>query len=252
MYVQPTIKESIKLPSLGKLYGEEVNPNLTMRSMTTAEEMKRLSYSDSEFKVMTEIIDDCILEDMPISSYDMVLGDYEYLLHRLRVVTHGSEYKMQDVCLNCGENVIVSVDLDDVEIHEFNEDEIDKARTITLPVSKKKITLAFLTPRALDLIAEKAKEARKKSKDSHMNFEFLYRVISYIYQVDGVVMSDDQLESLVRKMNTKDAFYILDKGAELGRKVGIDNEVVAKCQNCGYEFVTRFQYQPTFFRPQSD
>ena len=252
MLKDSSIKETVTLPSLGKLYGVEINPKITLRSMTTEEEMKRLSYSDDEFKLMADIIDDCIIEEMPISSYDMVLGDYEYLLHRLRVVTYGNNYKMQDTCPLCKQPIVASCDLDSIEVYEFNEEEINKSMEITLPISKKKITLAFQTPRSLDLIKEKAKDLRKKTKDQHTNYEFMYRVISYISKVDGVEKSDSELESMIRKMQMKDIYYILDKGAELGRKVGLDNEVIAKCENCGYEFVTRFQYQPTFFRPQSD
>lgn len=252
MLKDSSIKETVTLPSLGKIYGVEFNPKITLRSMTTEEEMKRLSYSDDEFKLMAEIIDDCIIDEMPISAYDMVLGDYEFLLHRLRVVTYGKDYKMQDQCPLCKQAVTVSCDLDSIAIHEFNEDEITKAMDIVLPLSKKKITLAFQTPRTLDLIKEKARDLRKKTKDQHTNFDFMYRVISYISKVDGVEKSDSELETMVRKMQMKDIYYILDKGAELGRKVGIDNEVIAKCENCGYEFVTRFQYQSTFFRPYID
>lgn len=253
MLKDSSIKETVTLPSLGKLYGiEGFNPKITIRSMTTEEEMKRLSYTEDEFKLMADIIDDCIIDEMPISSYDMVLGDYEYLLHRLRVVTYGNQYKMQDTCPLCQQAVISKTDLDSIIVHEFDENEIDKAMEITLPVSKLKITLAFQTPRTLDLIKEKAKTLRKKTNDQHTNFEFMYRVISYISKVDGFEKSDSELESMVRKMQMKDIYYILDKGAELGRKVGLDNVVTAKCENCGYEFVTRFQYQSTFFRPQMD
>jgi predicted Zn-ribbon and HTH transcriptional regulator len=252
MLSNSTIRESFTLPSLGKLYATEFNPKITLRSMTTEEEMKRLAYTDSEFRMMSEIIDDCILEELPISSYDMVLGDYEFLLHKLVVVTYGKDYKMQADCPLCKQRVISTVDLDGIEVHEFDQEAIDSAMEITLPVSKMKVTLAFQTPRALDDITEKTKDKRKKTKDQHTNFEFMYRVMSYISKIDGKTMSDDIMESTLRKMNMKDVYYILDKGAELGRKVGLDNEVIAKCDNCGYEFVTRFQYQSTFFRPTNN
>lgn len=253
MLKDSSIKETVTLPSLGKVYGiEGFDPKVTLRSMTTEEEMKRLSYSDDEFKLMAEIIDDCILNEMPISAYDMVLGDYEFLLHKLRVVTYGPEYKMQDTCPLCQQPVITTTDLDSIEVHEFDEKEVDGAMEIILPVSKMRITLSFQTPRALDLIKERAKSLRKKTGDQRTNFEFMYRVISYISKVDGFEKSETELEQLVRRMQMQDIYYILDKGAELGRKVGIDNAITAKCNSCGYEFVTRFQYQPTFFRPQNN
>lgn len=247
-----TIKETYTLPSMGRLYGVGFDPKVTLRSMTTEEEMKRLSPSDSDYRILCEIIDDCIEEDLPVSSYDMVLGDFEFLLHKLVTVTYGSEYRMQTLCPNCQKAVLSVVDLDNIEVHRFDEEAIDKAREIVLPVSNKKVTLAFQTPRSLDDIKEKTKEKRNKTKDQHTSFDFMYKVMSYIAKIDGREVSDDVLESALRKMSMKDVYLILDKGAELGRKVGLDNEVIAKCESCGYQFVTRFQYQSSFLRPIND
>jgi hypothetical protein len=87
-----TIQEQFKLPSNGLVYQTKVNPIVHLRSMTTAEEMRRLQPSDSPYWTICSIIDDCGALDSGISSYDMCLGDYQYLLYMLRVVTHGSNY----------------------------------------------------------------------------------------------------------------------------------------------------------------
>ena len=55
-----TIQENFTLPSKGLIYDQKFDPTITLRSMTVMEEMKRLSYNASEYKVMSEIIDDCI------------------------------------------------------------------------------------------------------------------------------------------------------------------------------------------------
>ena len=41
-----TIANEYTLPSQGKVYEREINPNFKLRSMTTVEEMKRLNHSD--------------------------------------------------------------------------------------------------------------------------------------------------------------------------------------------------------------
>ena len=82
-----TIAETYTLPSRGKIYGTVVSDQVKLRSMTIEEEMKRLSHTDTPYKTLCEVIDDCIVEPIGISSYEMCLGDYQYLLHRLRVVT---------------------------------------------------------------------------------------------------------------------------------------------------------------------
>ena len=88
-----TIMEGYELPSKGKIYAENVNPHIELRSMTARDEMKRLSPSSTPLKTLADIIEDCFIEKPAIHVYDMCLGDYEYLLHRLRIVTYGDSYK---------------------------------------------------------------------------------------------------------------------------------------------------------------
>ena len=96
-----SIAEEYVLPSRGKVYSQNVNPNVKIRSMTTEEEMKRLAPSDKTYKNLCEIIDDCLVENPGISSYDMCLADYQFLLHKLRVVTYGPDYPITSKCPFC-------------------------------------------------------------------------------------------------------------------------------------------------------
>lgn len=249
-----TISETFVLPSLGKVYGEPFDPHVTLRSMTVAEEMRRLSNPSDDYRSMASVIEDCIVgEKPPVSVYDMILGDYQFLLHKIRVVTYGSDYRMTAQCPNCGEFVPMNVNLDDEEVVEFDQSEIDKARRITLPSSKKEVVLAFQTPRTIDSVRERSKEAKRRAKPGDaMNYDYLYAVASFIGKVDGGRMDDVALEAYVRSMPLRDANYILQKGDALNRKVGIDDKVTAKCTKCGFEVVTRFRLQPEFFGPVED
>ena len=74
-----TIAQDFVLPSKGLIYNQSVNPNVKIRSMTTAEEMKRLAYTETPYKLMSEIIDDCLVTKPGISAYDMCLGDYQFI-----------------------------------------------------------------------------------------------------------------------------------------------------------------------------
>ena len=66
-----TIANEYTLPSKGKVYNKEININFKLRSMTTVEEMKRLNHSDKPNKNIAEIIDDCLVEKIGISAYDL-------------------------------------------------------------------------------------------------------------------------------------------------------------------------------------
>ena len=67
------IAEHFKLPSNGLLYGNNVNPNVKLRSMTVRDEMKRLGPSNDGYmyRAMAEVLDDCLVEKPGISTYDM-------------------------------------------------------------------------------------------------------------------------------------------------------------------------------------
>ena len=245
-----SLKETFVLPSKGLIYGVEFNPKITLRSMTTMEEMKRYSKYDTEYKVMSDIIEDCIEEKLPVHVYDMCIGDYQFLLHKLRTVTLGSEYKMYIQCSNCGEVVEAKVDLDSLTVLEFDPEKLE-GREITLPISKKKVILSFQTPHMLDTIEERAKALSKKNKDN-IDYRFLYLAMSFIKEIDGKELDSVMLENVVRKLPLRDVKYIIQKGDELNGKVGLDTVVAAKCPKCGYETVTTFRFGPEFWNPSFD
>ena len=120
-----TIGEDMELPSRGLIYDKEVDSHVELRSMTARDEMKRLAPSSSQFRVLAEIIEGCMIEKPRIHVYDMALGDYEYLLHRLRIVTYGDEYKMYLRCPFCGEEFESIAHLEELQLKEFD---IEKLR----------------------------------------------------------------------------------------------------------------------------
>lgn len=243
-----SIGETFVLPSKGLLYAEKFDPHVTLRSMTTEEEMRRLSPSGTEYKNMADAIQKCLETKLPIDVYDMCLGDYQFLLHKLRIVTYGSEYKMSMQCPHCGEVVQSTIDLNDLDVVEFDEKTFGSME-LTLPVTKKTITLTLQTPRILDSITEKAKELKRKTKEQGVNYTILFATMSFIAKVDGERLDEIQLEKFVRKLPMKDVYAIIQKGDELNRKVGLDTMVLAKCPECGYESVVTFRIQPEFFGP---
>lgn len=71
-----TIQGTFTLPSRGIFYGDGTKSEVTLRSMTTNEEMKRLNHNENSYKIMADIIDDCMVEKFPVSAYDMCLADF--------------------------------------------------------------------------------------------------------------------------------------------------------------------------------
>ena len=245
------IAESYTLPSKGLVYtgNVKVNPNIKIRSMTTEEEMKRLGYTEQPYKMLSEIIDDCLVEKPGISTYDMYLGDYEFLLHKLRVVTYGSDYKIQYKCPICGSTNNVTINLNDIEVNEYSDD-MSKLFHITLPQSQKIVDLKLQTPRMLDEINSESEKLKSKSSNMVGEPAILFNVKSLIDKVDGQLLDDVKLEQFVRHLSMRDVNYILRSIDKI--KIGVSQTIKCKCPKCKENIEIPFPLTSEFFRPSID
>jgi hypothetical protein len=244
-----TIGEGMTLPSKGLIYKEKVNPYVELRSMTARDEMKRLSPSTAHFKVLADIIEGCMIEKPAVHVYDMALGDYEYLLHRLRIVTYGDEYKLGVRCSNCNEIIEATAHLEELVVTEFDETKFEELSTIKLPKKGDTITIKFQTPRMLDEIEAEVKELKRKFKTADISFDLLVLLKNVIDTVNGEKFSNSQLENYINNLPALDMTKIVNAVDELNALVGIENELRVNCNKCGGEVVTYFRFGPEFFRP---
>lgn len=246
-----TIAESYELPSKGLIYDVPFDGKVKLRAMTTADEMKRLSPSELPYKTMSEIIDDCLITKLPISVYDLCIGDYQFLLHKLRIVTYGPDYKVNIFCPNCGNSETVTINLDELDILEYTE-EIESLKKVSLPVSKKEITLKIQTPRTVDYVTKRTKEIKQKNKELQYDPSLLVTLESLIETIDGEKPSALKLESFVRTLSMRDANILLQSSKRLNAKIGIGSDFATTCTSCGYRLVSPFRYTSEFFGPSID
>ena len=247
-----TIVESFTLPSKGKIYRQGVSEDFRLRSMTTEDEMKRLSPSNLPYKLIADMIDDCVLDNIGISAYDMHLGDYQYMLHRLRVVTYGSDYKVTTTCPYCGNLDTYSVNLDDLDVETYDSEVFAKWSKLTLPVSKKVVELNYQTPRMLDNIAKRKREDKERNPQSTIDNSLLYSVCELIKTLDGTVYDPIRLEQIVRKFSMADTNKILQYGMKLNQSIGLKAQIVHTCSNCGETGRLPFRVTGEFFGPSED
>lgn len=247
-----TISESVTLPSGGHIYDTPVRAEFRVRSMTTEDEMKRLSPSDRTYQTLCEILDDCILGERPgISSYDLCLGDYQVLLHKVRVATYGPEYPLEALCPYCQSPVKVVVDLDQLEVQGYNQG-IQEKMIVMLPVSKKKVKLRFQTPRILDNVELRAREVRSKNPELKEDFRYLLSITSAIDLIDDRKVEPHKLEAWVRQLPQRDTNLILRRVSKLNQEIGIKTTLEAKCGGCGGGFTIPFRYNTEFFGPTEE
>lgn len=246
-----TIAEGYTLPSKGKIYSENVNPNVELRSMTAREEMRRLSPSSTPLKTLADIIEDCCVEKPAIHVYDMSLGDYEYLLHKLRIVTYGEDYKVALRCPECGELIETIAKLDQLSVKEFDEEIVRELQTFTLPVSGRMISLNFITPHRLEEMEVKVKDMKRRYKNATIDFETLVRLLVNIDTIDGEKKNEHELENVITNLPARDLQKILNNIDKLNQQIGLDNVLYLTCPKCGEEVTTFFRFGPEFFRPST-
>ena len=244
-----TIMEGYELPSGGEIYSVPVNKHVELRSMTARDEMKRLSPSSTPLKTLADIIEGCLIEKLGISVYDLCLGDYEYLLHKLRIITYGPDYKVVAKCPECGEIVETVANLDALEMKEFNKETYESYRTFVLPKSKKTIVLKPLTPRIMDEIDSRTKEMRRRYKNAGFDFETLAKLELSIESIDGTLPNHHELENIINNLPAADMLKIMNNQERLNQCIGLENLIYLTCPKCSEEFTSFFRFGPEFFRP---
>lgn len=247
-----SIAEEYTLPSLGKVYSKNVNPNFKLRSMTTQDEMKRLAPSDNQYKNLCEIIDDCLLTDVGISSYDMCIADYQFLLMKLRIVTYGASYKTTSTCPYCGIINEITHDLNSLEVKVCDIEEVKKYLEFDLPVSKHHVKITLQTPRMLDEIQKQNKELKRKSNGKASDATFLYTLMSLITTIDNDIMDPIKKEDFINNLPMMDTNYIMKHAQKLVESFGINQEISNGCGLCGLDYKSSFRVTKEFFGPSID
>ena len=148
------------------------------------------------------------------------------------------------------------VNLEELTLHELTEFDREKELTLTLPASKKVVTLNIMTPRILDNIEKDASRAFKQSKQASptasSDFHVLYQLVHAINTVDGVKMSTVDKETFCQKLVGRDFNAVLNRLDVIEEKVGLGATLSVHCNNCGYDMTTSFRLTPEFFRPTTD
>jgi len=245
-----TIAEGYELPSKGLIYDKPVDGQVELRSMTARDEMKRLNHSTAPYKTLADIIEGCMLEKPAVHVYDMALADYEYLLHKLRVVTYGENYNTDLYCPYCQKYISATIHLDQLASKEFDMDTFKELTTFTLPKSGKLVSINFQTPHMLDEIATRSTEAARKMKDADIDFETYYTLRFGIDSVDGMRLDSVAVENFINKLTAADMQKILNQISKVNACMGlVTDDIHVACPECAGDIKTFFQFGPEFFRP---
>lgn len=236
------------LPSRGLIYEHRVNPEIKLRSMTTLDEMKRLSKSDNQYQNMAEMIDDCIVSEVGMSTYDMCIADYKYLLYKLRQVTYGDTYKISTSCPYCGYSEVEEIKISGLEVIQLETID-DDMFNFTLPKSGTKIEMAFQTPRMLDNITRSIRESKQRKNKSQWDETLLFSIRHLVKTVDGKILDPVSKEEWIKNLPMVDTNTILSKSDKFNITFGLNTDIDYECELCGAVSPLNVRITSEFFRP---
>ena len=242
-----------QLPSKGLIYDNCTNDGfITIRSMTTEEEMLRLSKSDRAYQTMAQIMDACTVEGCGVSAYDMHIADYQYFLHRLRIVTYGKDYDLSTRCPYCGCYTEDTIDLLDFPLKEINLEELGKYIEFDLPVTKQHIRVRVQTPRMLDNIKVQLEDFKKRNPKVQLEYSLLFTVKSLIETIDYQKPNPLFVEDWIKKLPMRDTDYIIKAAEKINESFGLETDLDVNCNVCGLSYKGDFKITQNFFRARDD
>lgn len=214
----------VDLPSEGKFYRNF--SQVTIKPMTFEDEKSVIASSKKGIDPINVLLENCV---KGINISDLLLFDKMYILMKLREISYGENYNFSITCPKCGEESDVKMSFAHLLVNKVPV-EVEDPREITLPVSKKKITVRF--PRVRDEIYLKNAEMASNS---------LFRFVNKVETYDDVVL----INNFIKKLPLKDIKVLMK---EINRPdLGLDPRFLFDCTACEKLSEMEVPITPDFF-----
>ncbi len=227
--------EIIDLPSKGYFYPEGhplSRGHVEMKYMTAKEE----DILSTPGLIKQGVVIDKLLQSLIVTKFnynDLLTIDKNAIFIAARILGYGKDYEVEITCPKCAEKSKYVIDL-----QEFQEKEVDwslftkgiTSHSYTLPISKKELTLKFLTHGDEKKIEEDAKAAKKHNKILGVDAELTTRLRQCIIAVDG---AEDRatINKTVDTMLARDSLALRTHLKEV--TPDIDTTFTFTCPVCG-------------------
>lgn len=232
-----TPTEVIPLPSKGYFYPEGhplSSGTIEMKYMTAKEE----DILTSQSLIKQGIVLDKLLQSLIVTKInfnDLLTVDKNAIFIAARILAYGKDYEVEITCPSCGEKSTQVIDLQQFEDKEINWDRFTKGQVthnFTLPISKKEISLKFLTHGDEKKIEEAIKATKKLSRITGVDPELSTRLKHMIVAVEG---ETDRIliNKFVDSMLSRDSLELRKYLKEI--TPDIDTTFSYECPSCGYE-----------------
>lgn len=229
------ITEQFTLPSNGKLYNGTIDPNITLRAMTTLEERMRLG-SQSYYESMSAIVNECIVDNKkPDGSYKLdskylTIFDFDAICIKLRILTYGPMYKATAKCIKCGKQFLHTMDLRDCEFVFVPDDFTEPYSIGPLPMSGDTLGCRFLRVKDRIDIDKQTQNFLAKHPDFIGDASYTFEMEHRIMQVNGEDIDSIMVQRYVENMVGGDSSYYHQK-VDDGNSFGVQRVQTIDCED---------------------
>lgn len=234
-YDGPT--EVIELPSKGYFYPEGhplAEGKIEIKYMTAKEE----DILSSATLIKQGVVIDKLLQSLIVTKIkydDLLLMDKNAVFIAARVLAYGNIYSAEVTCPACSTKQTDHIDLSAFEEKTVEWSSFTKGKTtfdFVLPITKKTLTLKFLTHGDDKSINENLKAAKKLSKFTGVDPELTTRLRQMIVAIDGNTDSAE-IFKFSQNMLSRDSLALREFLKKITPEV--DTSFHYQCENCGHE-----------------
>ena len=233
-YDGPT--EIIELPSKGYFYPEGhplAEGKIEIKYMTAKEE----DILSSASLIKQGVVIDKLLQSLIITKVkydDILLMDKNAIFIAARVLAYGNTYSAEITCPACESKQTDFIDLSGFEEKTLDWDKFTKGKTtfdFVLPITKKTLTLKFLTHGDDKTISENLKAAKKLSKLTGVDPELTTRLRQMIVAIDGNT-DPAEIFKFSQNMLSRDSLALREYLKTITPE--IDTTFHYECDSCGH------------------
>lgn len=250
----------LQLASKGFCYdGKLPDGVLNVEPWGTAEERLLVSPSIPFSEIVSRLIKK--LTDCPIDPKDLLLIDRWHIFIYMRCLSYGSEYSYNFKCENCSSKNRTSINLekdldviysDDKELlAKLGVTDLSEPFDLVFPISKRSIKWRMLRGSdelATDKYVSRLQQSVNKRLPEGEDPGYSFRLARRIVEIDGTEVEISDAIDFVDSLKGKDSLAF--RQAIYDINIGVNQELLPRCTNCGWENEVVLPVDKTFFRPE--
>lgn len=216
------------LPSNGLFYSEHTNV-ITLEGLDQ-NEISGLNQKD--YKELSRIIDRHFVTKINVSSYDMAINDFFFLLIKIRTLTYGYNINLGSICPHCRKINNYELNMSGLDTVYLSKDIVDNLLNIKLQKSGYNLKLK---PTTVRMINEIGVDNYNEYLKCHIDLD-----------------DKEEINNIVESLGLIDKRIISKQIEKIDNSFGIKKEYKVVCGSCKNEYKSFFELNNDFFNPKDE